>query len=71
MNANQILNMVLRIVMRKAINKGIGAGIDKVAGKGKPSRDMTPEERQQAQAAKDTTKRAKHTNRIFRRFGWF
>ncbi|SIS87678.1 hypothetical protein SAMN05421759_10535 [Roseivivax lentus] len=71
MNANQIINMIMRTVMRQVINKGVNAGMDKAFGKGKAREDMTPEERQQAQAAKKHAGNAQKAMRAARRAGRF
>lgn len=67
MNPNQIINMVMRLFFRKAVNKGI----DMAAGKGKQKGQMTPEERAQAQTAKEMTKRARQVAKLARRMGKF
>ncbi len=67
MNANQIINMLLRMFMRKAVNKGI----DMAARRGKPPAEMTPEERAQAQIAKQTAGKAQKLARLARRMGRF
>ncbi len=67
----QILNMVLRIFMRKMVNKGVNKGIDLVAGKGKPRNQLTPEEQAQADAARQTAKRARKAAQLARRMGKF
>ena len=69
MNANQIINMIMRMVMRKAINKGLDVGIEKVAGRGKPRDQMTRQERQQANADKQSVKNAQKMMKMTRRLG--
>lgn len=71
MNVNQLVNMILRIFMNKILHRGINAGIDRMAGKGKSPQQMTPEERRQAQAAKQGTKRARQALRVTRKIGRF
>lgn len=68
MNLNQIINMVIRMVMRRGINMGINKGIDLAARRGKAPSAMTPEERKQAQKAKQTAAKARKAARITRRF---
>jgi len=67
MNINRIINMLLRMFMRKAVNKGI----DMAARRGKPPAEMTPEEREQAQIAKQTAGKAQKLARLARRLGRF
>ncbi len=67
MNINRIINMLLRMFMRKAVNKGI----DMAARRGKPPAEMTPEERAQAQIAKQTAGKAQKLARLARRMGRF
>ena len=72
MNLHQIVNMVVRMLMRRGINWGITKGIGLTARRGKPAQDtrpeeMTPEDRKQAQVARDTAKRARKAARITRR----
>ena len=71
MNVNQIVNMVLRMVVNRLLRRGIDAGIDRVAGKGRPAGQMTPEERRRAQAAKQGAGRARQALRLGRRIGRF
>lgn len=69
MNANRLINMMIRMVLRPIINRGVNAGIDAVAGRGKRREDMTPEEREQAASAKDTTRNARRAVRMGRKIG--
>ena len=71
MSADRMIQMIFRMALRPLINRGMNAAIDKVMGKGKAPEDMTPEERQQAKAAKDTAKRARQMARATRRMGRF
>ncbi|WP_224823626.1 hypothetical protein [Cognatishimia sp. MH4019] len=71
MNANQIINMVLRMVMRRVIGMGVNKGIDMATKRGaKDPKDMTPEERMQAQQGKEAAKKARQTAKL-RRMGRF
>ena len=67
MDAGRIINMLLRMFMRKAVNKGI----DMAANRGKFREDMTPQEREQAQKAKQTAGKAQKLARLARRMGRF
>jgi hypothetical protein len=66
---DRILQMIINAVMRKVIHRGVNAGIDHVARRGKPVADMTSDERQQAQTAKQTAKRARQAANLARRMG--
>ncbi len=66
---DRILQMIINTVLRQLINKGVSAGINHVAGRGKPASQMTPEEREQAQTAKETAKRARQAANLARRLG--
>ncbi len=67
MDTGRIINMLLRMFMRKAVNKGI----DMAANRGKSRKDMTPQEREQAQKAKQTAGKAQKLARLARRMGRF
>ena len=71
MNLNQIVNMVIRLVMRKAVNAGVNAGINRMSGKGKARRDMTPEERRQADSARKSSRQAGQVAKMGRRLTRF
>jgi hypothetical protein len=64
MDWNRLLNMLTRMFLRKAVNKGISLA----AGRGKDPKDMTPEERKQAQNAKQMADKAQKAARLGRRF---
>ena len=64
MNINQLINMGLRMLMRKGMNKGITMA----ANKGKRPEDMTPQEREQANNARQTAQKAQRGMRAARRF---
>lgn len=64
MNINQLINMGLRMLMRKGMNKGIAMA----ANKGKRPEDMTPQEREQANNARQTAQKAQRGMRAARRF---
>ena len=66
---DRIIQMIINAVLRQVVNKGVNAGINHVAGRGKPSSDMTPLERQQAQSAKETAKRARQAANLARKLG--
>lgn len=65
MDFTRLLNMLLRMFMNKAIHHGI----DYAARRGKREADLTPEERAQAQQARDLAKRARKVARITGRLG--
>lgn len=60
MNMNRLINMGLRLLMRK--------GTDLAANRGKRPADMTPQERKQAQDARQTAQKARRGMRAARRF---
>jgi hypothetical protein len=62
------LNRLFGMLARMFISTAVNTGLDYAASKGKPESEMTPEERQQARAAKETAKRAKQVARLGRRF---
>jgi hypothetical protein len=69
MDFNRLMNMLMRLFGRKIINYGIRKGTDIVAGKGKPGAKPTAADSQQANAARDMSKRARQAARITRRMG--
>lgn len=69
MNANRIISMIIRLFVRKIMSRGIDAGLDYASGRGKKPEDMTKEERKQAQAGKETAKRARQATKLSRRIG--
>lgn len=64
MNMNRLINMGVRMLMNKGINKGI----DVASRRGKKAEDMTPDERQAAQAARKNTGNARRSLGMLRRF---
>ena len=64
MDVNGLINMVTRMFIRTAVDKGI----EYAASKGKQESEMTPEERKQAQAAKEMAGKAEKALRMGRRF---
>jgi len=60
MNMNRLINMGVRMLMNK--------GIDVASRRGKRPEDMTPEERQAAQAARKNTGTARRSLGMLRRF---
>ncbi|MGQ0610390.1 MAG: hypothetical protein ACT4N9_04705 [Paracoccaceae bacterium] len=74
MDLSRVLDMVIKTVVRRLVGRGVDAGINLVAGRGKPAADPTaadlsPEERQQAKAAKAAAKRARQAASVTRRLG--
>ena len=67
MRVERLIGMMLRRFMGPAIN----AGIDRTMGKGKSPEEMTPEERDQANRAKQTAKQATRMARLGRRMNRF
>ncbi|WP_099827328.1 hypothetical protein [Oceaniglobus indicus] len=65
------MNQIIRMLTRMFMNKGINAGIDHAFGQGKARKDMTPEERRQADAGRSNAKRAKQAIKMARRAGRF
>lgn len=64
MNINGLINMGLRMLMRRGVN----AGIDMAARRGKRPEEMTPEERETAERARQNTHQARRGLNIMRRF---
>lgn len=60
MNMNRLINMGLRMLMNK--------GIDVAARRGKRPEDMTPQERQNAQKARQQGQTARRSLNMLRRF---
>lgn len=69
MDLSRILDMVIKTVVRRLVGRGVDVGINLVAGRGKPAEDQTPEERQQAKAAKAAAKRARQAASLTKRLG--
>jgi hypothetical protein len=63
-DTNRLFAMLTRILIRSATD----AGIDAATRGGKPVSEMTPEERQQAKAAKETARKFRQMTRLGRRF---
>jgi diacylglycerol kinase len=66
---DRIIQMIINAVMRQVINRGVKTGIDYATRGGKPVDQMTPEERQQSQSAKDMAKRARQAANLAKRLG--
>ncbi len=64
MTLNQLLDRLSRMVIRSAMD----SGIDAATRGGKPESELTPEERQQAKAAKSMTQRFRKATSLGRRF---
>lgn len=64
MDWNRLFNMLSRMFIRTAVDKAIGYA----ARRGKDPKDMTPEERKQAQSAKQLADRAQKMGRLGGRF---
>ena len=60
MNMNRLINMGLRMLMNK--------GIEVAANRGKKADDMTPEEREAAKKARQSTQTARRSVGMLRRF---
>lgn len=69
MNIERLIRMASRRFMRKIMNRGINAGIDYAARRGSDPQNMTPEEKQQARAAKQTARKARQGAKLLRRIG--
>lgn len=65
------MDRILMQIFRMFLNRGINKGINHVANRGRNPKDMTPAERQEAKAARETARRAKQAIRLGRRFGKF
>lgn len=63
MDLNGLFNMLTKMFVRSAVD----AGVDYAARKGKPESEMTPEEKVQAQRARDLAARAKEIQKVTRR----
>jgi hypothetical protein len=61
------LNGLFRTLIRMFMGKAVNAGIDYAARRGKPEAELTPEEREQAQKARDMAARAKEIQKVTRR----
>lgn len=65
MDAGKIIQMVMNMFVKKAVN----SGIEIAARRGKPVKDMTPSERDQAQKGRELAKHARQFANIMRRLG--
>lgn len=63
MDLNGLFNMLAKMFIRNAVN----TGVDYAARRGKPEAEMTPEEREQAQKARDLATRAREVQKVTRR----
>ena len=63
MDLNRLWNTLARMLFRSAMD----AGVDYAARRGKPQAELTPEERKQAQQARDLAARARKFQNITRR----
>lgn len=70
MDLNRLIQMFLTRFLMRFVNRGINMGLNKVAPAPEKVRqkDMTPEERQQAKAARDLQRRARQASKLTRRF---
>jgi hypothetical protein len=64
MDLNRLFGMLTRMLVRSATD----AGIDAATRSGKPVSEMTPAEREQAKAAKETARKFRQMTRLGRRF---
>ncbi len=64
MDTNRLFAMLTRMFIRSATD----AGIDAATRGGKPVSEMTPQERAQARAAKETARKFQRMTRLGRRF---
>jgi hypothetical protein len=64
MDLNRLFGMLARMLVRSATD----AGIDAATRSGKPASEMTPAEREQARAAKETARKFRQMTRLGRRF---
>ena len=80
MDLSRLIQMIFRRFLMRFVNRGITAGFDKFAPaptKNGPTKtgptklaqkDMTPEEREQAKAARELQRRARQATKLTRRF---
>lgn len=69
MNVESLIRMAVNTFMRVVMRRGINAGIDRIARRGKPPEQMTPEERRRAGQARRSAQRMRQAIRMIRRFG--
>lgn len=67
MNIDRLITMALRRFMNRGISMGIGKGSDYLAGRGKRTEDMTPQERAQAQGMRKQAQSLRRMMRLGRR----
>ena len=63
------MDRLLRMMLNLFLKKGINIGIDHLARRGKPASEMSPDDRAQAAAAKQTAKRARQVANLARKLG--
>jgi hypothetical protein len=64
MSLSRLFDQITRLVIRSAVD----GGIDAATRSGTPKAEMTPEEREQAKAAKAMAQRFRQATRLGRRF---
>lgn len=69
MDLSRLIQMIINTLMRRMVNKGVDMGINYAAKRGKPDADMTPEDHEQARAAKEMAKRARQAANLARKIG--
>lgn len=69
MNVESLIRMAVNTFMRVVMRRGMNAGIDRIARRGKPPGQMTPEERRRAGQARRSAQRMRQAIRMIRRFG--
>lgn len=67
MDWTRLLNGLLNQFLRRFMNTAINKGIDHFAGGGKPAKEMTPEEREQARQGREMAQRVKQVRKATRR----
>jgi len=67
MDFGRIVQMIINVLLRKAVNGGVNAAIRKVSRKDDPTAPISPEDRQQQQAARQMAKRARQAMKIGRK----
>ena len=71
MDPNRMINMVINTVMRRLINLGVSKGFDMASGKGPTAEPLTPEQKTQAKAGQEMSKKARQGAKLARRIGKF
>jgi hypothetical protein len=69
MDLTKLIGMVVNTLVRTLVNRGVNAGIDHLARRGKDEAAPTPEEKAQAQAARDTARRARQAAKLVGKIG--